>query len=403
MLYSYASAALLASATLSLAAPADVLQRSTFKVEQVATGNKQVHALPIAMMNTYAKYAKIGAVAPPQVKAAAQAAAQSGAVSAYSQGGDEQYLCPVNVGGTTMNLDFDTGSSDLWVFSKYLPSSQQSGHDIYSPSSSASRLSGETWNITYGDGSGAAGIVFADKVVVGSVTATRQAVEAATSISAQFAQDSSNDGLLGLAFSSINTVEPDQQNTFFDTVKSSLAKPLFAANLRKGATGSYDFGYLDTSAYSGSITYVNVDNSQGFWGFTAGGYSVGSATPGSTNIGSAIADTGTTLLYIPASAAKAYYAKVSGSQNSNTYGGYVAPCNSNWPAFNVKIGGTTFSVPGSYINYAQVSDGSSTCYGGIQSNTGIGLTIFGDIFLKSKYVVFDESTSTPRLGFANQA
>lgn len=26
---------------------------------------------------------------------------------------DSEYLCPVTVGGQTLNLDFDTGSSDL--------------------------------------------------------------------------------------------------------------------------------------------------------------------------------------------------------------------------------------------------------------------------------------------------
>jgi aspergillopepsin I len=31
-------------------------------------------------------------------------------------------------------------------------------------------LNGYTWQISYGDGSGASGIVFADKVVVGPVT-----------------------------------------------------------------------------------------------------------------------------------------------------------------------------------------------------------------------------------------
>jgi aspergillopepsin I len=84
--------------------------------------------------------------------------------------------------------------------------------------------------------------VFADKVVVGGVTATTQAVEAATSVSSSFAQNVDNDGLLGLAFSSINTVQPKQQTTFFDTVKSTLAKQLFTADLKKGSAGSYTFG-----------------------------------------------------------------------------------------------------------------------------------------------------------------
>lgn len=42
---------------------------------------------------------------------------------------------------------------------------------------------------------------------VGGTTVTGQAVELASKISAQFQQDQNNDGLLGLAFSSINTGE----------------------------------------------------------------------------------------------------------------------------------------------------------------------------------------------------
>jgi aspergillopepsin I len=76
----------------------------------------------------------------------------------------------------------------------------------------------------------------------GEATATSQAVEAATSVSSQFVSDADNDGLVGLAFSSINTVTPTAATTFFDTVKSSLDKALFAADLKKGAAGTYDFG-----------------------------------------------------------------------------------------------------------------------------------------------------------------
>lgn len=87
-----------------------------------------------------------------------------------------------------------TDNCIVWVFSTLMPSSEQSGHAIYNPSTSGRKLSGETWDISYGDGSGASGTVYADKVVVGGVTATSQAVEAATSVSAAFSQDQDNDG-----------------------------------------------------------------------------------------------------------------------------------------------------------------------------------------------------------------
>jgi aspergillopepsin I len=68
----------------------------------------------------------------------------------------------------------------------------------------------------------------------------------------------------------------------------------------------------------------------------------------------------------------------------------------------VKIGSQTFTIPGSYINYAPVDSSGTTCFGGIQRNTGIGFTIFGDVFLKAVFAVFDVSTGSPRLGLAPQ-
>lgn len=109
-------------------------------------------------------------------------------------------------------------------------------------------MDGLSWKIAYGDGSGASGVVYADKVKVGGVTATRQAVEAATSISAQFIEENS-DGLLGLGFGNTNTIKPTKQPTFFENIKPSLKEPLFTVTLKKNATGVYDFGYIDPQKY----------------------------------------------------------------------------------------------------------------------------------------------------------
>lgn len=96
-----------------------------------------------------------------------------------------------------------------------------------------------------------------------------------------------------------------------------------------------------------------------------------------------------------------YYSQVSSATYNRLQGGYIFYCSDDLPDFNVEIGGHTFTVPGSYVSYAPLS--SSVCFGGIQADTGIGFSIFGDIFLKSVFAVFDETQSPPRLGFAAQS
>ncbi|KAL4816890.1 aspartic protease pep1 [Aspergillus spinulosporus] len=356
------------------------------------TINQLTRAIPKRTINLPAIYAnalsKYGGNVPPHLQ---DAMAHGSAVTTPEQY-DIEYLTPVDVGGTTMNLDFDTGSADLWVFSDELPSSQTTGHSLYKPSDNATRMSGYSWQISYGDGSSAGGDVYRDTVTVGGVTAQGQAVEAASHISEQFTQDQNNDGLLGLAFSSINTVQPKAQTTFFDNVKSQLDSPLFAVTLKHQAPGSYDFGYIDQSKYTGELTYTNVDNSRGFWMF--------SATAGETNF-DAIADTGTTLIMIDQSIAEDYYSQVPLAFNNFFYGGWTFPCSARLPSFTVTINGYDAVVPGEHIKYAPVTDGSSTCFGGIQDNQGLPFSILGDVFLKSQYVVFD--SEGPQLGFAPQA
>ena len=240
-----------------------------------------------------------------------------------------------------------------WVFSSELPANEQSGHILYNPSkSSTAKLdSGETWSISYGDGSSASGNVYFDTVSVGATTVTGQGVELAEKVSTEFEDDTQSDGLLGLAFDSINTGTPNKLQTFFGNAIPTLAAPLFTANLKKGEPGNYNFGYIDTTEYTGSITYTTVNTANGFWEFTGNGYAVGSGSFVSTSI-DAIADTGTTLLYLPSAAVTAYYAKVSGAKYSSTEGGYIFPCSATLPSITLGIGSYKAVVPGTYINYA---------------------------------------------------
>ncbi|KIW71976.1 hypothetical protein PV04_00201 [Phialophora macrospora] len=363
--------------------PQEVSPKKGFTLAQSVA--KPYQAGPVALQKTYLKF---NMAVPDAVKAAAA----DGSVTATPEQFDAEYLCPVTIGGQTLNLDFDTGSSDLWVFSSELSSSAQSGHSIYNPSKSSTskKLNGASWSISYGDGSSASGDVYTDTVDIGGTTVTGQAVELAKTISAQFQQDENNDGLLGLAFSSINTVKPQPQTTFFDTAikEGVLDQSVFTVDLKKGVPGTYDFGFIDDSKHTGDITYTPIDNSQGFWEFTGTGYQVGDGEFQSANI-DAIADTGTTLLLMDDDIVSAYYDEVDGAQFDNSQGGYTFPCSADLPDFAVGISDYHAVIPGSFMNFAPVSQGSSSCYGGLQSNQGIGLSIYGDIFLKAVFAVFD--------------
>jgi hypothetical protein len=145
---------------------------------------------------------------------------------------------------------------------------------------------------------------------------------------------------------------------------------------------------------------VTADSSQGYWGFTSSGYKVGSTSYSTKTSG--IADTGTTLLLLPAAIAKNYYSSVSGAKNSASYGGWVFPCSATLPTFTYTVGSLDIEIPADYLNYSPVSSGSSTCYGGLQSSADVGINIYGDVALKAAYVVFS-GASTPQLGFALKA
>lgn len=99
---------------------------------------------------------------------------------------------------------------------------RHSGKHIYNHARSHTfkSMPGSSWNITYGDGSSASGNVGTDDVSIGGVTVHNQPVELANKLSKSF-ETSEGDGLLGLGWGSINTVQPRQVST---PVESMIAQ-----------------------------------------------------------------------------------------------------------------------------------------------------------------------------------
>ncbi|CAM1503229.1 Fc.00g080050.m01.CDS01 [Cosmosporella sp. VM-42] len=380
----------------SVAGSALPASTGSFEIERVHNPSFTGRNGPLALAKAYAKYGipineKLAAAANITTTASAHSRLGNGVGTATPDGDDVEYTVPVSIGtpAQVLNLDFDTGSSDLWVFSSELSSSTSSGHKIYTPSKSTTskKLSGATWSIKYLDQSGSSGDVYLDTVSVGSLTVKSQAVEAARKVSSQFTTGA-NDGLLGLAFSSLNTVSPTPQKTWFDNVLSPLDSQLLVADLRHETPGSYTFGKIPSTAKN--ILYASVDTSQGVWQFST-------SSPLQTGSFQAIADTGTTLMLADDDLLEAYYDQVDSASYGDDEQAYVFDCDETLPDFTFTVGKGSITVPGSLINYGTTQSGSS-CYGGLQSNEGAGLAILGDIALKAAYVVFDNGNL--RLGWA---
>ncbi|CAD0089278.1 unnamed protein product [Aureobasidium mustum] len=311
---------------------------------------------------------------------------ETGEVAATPADNGAEYLSPVTIGGQKLNLNFDTGSSDL----------------AFDPSKSSSyqELSGQSFSLSYGDGSGAAGVVGTDTVDIGGATVTRQAIELATSVSSAFVSDADSDGLVGLAFSTLNSVSPTPQKTFFDNIMSELAQPVFTACLDLDGSGTYEFGTIDSSKFTGDLHFTPVNAASGFWQFDSNCYSIGGKTFNRTNATPAIADTGTSLLLLDPEVVQAYYNQVPSANYDSTVGGYTYDCSENLPDFAVAVGDNYMAnIPGSGITFSPVD--SKTCFGGIQSNSGSDVQIFGDVLLKHHFVVFHGESNL--LGMAAKA
>ncbi|KAK3986179.1 penicillopepsin [Cladorrhinum sp. PSN332] len=406
------------------AAPGQIQKRS-FRIDRVKNTHFRGHNGPRSLLKTYRKYQMpvpdelLDAVAAPlsrrwfskstKPSSDSETANHYGLVTATPQLGEIEFLSPITIGGQTINVDFDSGSADLWVFSTQLPSAATKGHQLYDHAKSKTfqMLPNQTFNIKYGDGSAAAGNVGTDTVAVGGITVTSQAVEMATTVSSAFIDDVPNNGLLGLASSKLNQVKPTKQKTFFENLMPFLAEPVWTADLRKNKVGAYEFGRIDRDKFGQDLTWVEANTTEGFWQFSTSGYAVGNNETAGLNLNklsetaTTIADTGTTLMLVAREVSEAYYKQVPGAKNTPHLGGVTFPCGVELPDLFLDVGGAgkyVARIRGEDINFTKLK--GNLCYGGIQPTTS-KQQIWGDVFFRSQFVVFHGGNNS--LGMAPHA
>lgn len=262
-------------------------------------------------------------------------------------------------------------------------------------------MKGSSWEISYGDNSHASGAVGTDKVSLGGLTIDSQGIELAEDLSDQFLQ-SPGDGLLGLAFGTINTVQPTPVKTPVDNLvaqgKIPTSSQVFTAKLGswrdanepdKGL-GFYTFGYIDQDTVSASnqaISYTPISSANGFWQFPSTKTTVnGKAVASSRN--TAIADTGTTLALVSDAVCKAVYGAIPGAKYDYRNQGWLYPEKTTvdkLPIVTVAVGQYQVIIQKEDLGFANVGNGF--IYGGIQSRGTLPFDILGDTFLKNVYAV----------------
>ncbi|KAF2396038.1 aspartyl protease [Trichodelitschia bisporula] len=385
---------------------------------------------PALMQRVYYKY---GIEPPAELNAAVSRVAGGveadpgqGTVVAYPIDADVEFLINATVGNHVLSLDLDTGSSDLWVFSMLQSSVQRTNrHDVYDPvGSNAKLLEQHSWRIRYGDDSQATGVVYLDTVTIGGLSVKNQAVGAARDVTASFTKDKHNDGLLGLGFSKLNSIKPVPQKTWFDNVKPQLAAPLFTCTLKRGAEGSYDFGYIDQKKIKGEVIWQNVAGTRGFWDVAPSGFSFANG-PVNNNKYPGIIDTGTSLWIMPKEFVDRYWSQVKGATYLDAIHAYIFPCGpgiANPPDITTWFGNRKVTIPGINMNYQKLKfSGDPTkrknnpfqrqagpdglmCYGGLQNLPNMKINIYGDIFLKGVMAIFEAAPGKQaRLGLAEQS
>jgi cathepsin D len=114
----------------------------------------------------------------------------------------------MTVGGQEFQLDFDTGSSDLFVPGTQCTKDGCVGHKKYSTTKTARKMKG-TFKISYGDGSSTSGPIYTESMSIAGLSITNQTFSPTTIMSPTFANTGDGngypaDGIAGMGFPALS-------------------------------------------------------------------------------------------------------------------------------------------------------------------------------------------------------
>jgi len=312
-----------------------------------------------------------------------------------------QYFGPIELGGQTFTVIFDTGSSNLWVPAQNCSWHTCWFHKRYDASKSQTfKPDGRKYSVQYGSGP-VEGVFASDTVKVGDISVSNQLFAQVSQVSfgplnLAFAAGKF-DGLLGLGFKSISQYNiPTPFESMID--QKLVDEPVFAFYLQSdaSATGELIFGGIDKSHFTGELVNVPL-TSETYWEVSLDKVTYGS----DTIVGSAqkaIIDSGTSLLAGPKDAV-ASLAQKAGATSIAGGKEYILNCSNvdSLPTLTVTLGGKDFALEGK--DYVLNTGGQCLfAFTGIDVPAPAGpLWIMGDVFMKKYYCIFDYGNKQMRI------
>ncbi|KAG8705493.1 Type I transmembrane sorting receptor [Ceratobasidium sp. 394] len=302
---------------------------------------------------------------------------------------------PISLGtpGKEFQMNFDTGSTDLWVPS--VDCASCGSHPQYDPSqSSTSEQTGESAQLTYGDGSSASGPVYLDTVSIAGVSVTGQKFAAVTSESNSLASNEA-DGIVGLGFPGISATH---SSSFVENAISqgTVSHPEFSFALNEAGPELY-IGGENPDKYTGEFTCAPVLE-EGYW-LVEGMAAPSPAQDTQRYSGRMIIDSGTTIIYGREDEVRRFYSGIAGAQECDpsacgTAGYWTVPCD-KVPDVVFTFGGKDFSIPKEDFNLGSSSPGGSTCVAALADSrdNSMDAWVVGDTYMKGVYSKFDIGNS----------
>lgn len=272
-------------------------------------------------------------------------------------------------------VDFDSGSSDFFLPGVDCTDANCQGHKIFNTAESSTAVDQhQTFSIEFADGTTVSGEIFEDTVTLAGLTATGQAVVAASQYSTGFdLADFPPDGLMGMAFQSIaNTGDSPVIMTLIS--QGQTTESVYGVTLLDNG-GELFIGGTDTTAFTGSLTNAPLITTPAFWEISVAGASVGN-TRVVTRAQDAIVDTGTTLLIVDNNSANEIFARIPGAASAARTVGegfFTIPCNNIPNDVTIDIAGKSFTVSADTLNFGELEAGSNECVAGIMGDSSEGM------------------------------